>query len=97
METTTLAALVAIIWGAIMLIANKLGRYFTEGRPPFFNYKPWNCRECFTYWLTLILGFIAAGLLAAPAWTLHGVCMALSIICAFLNYIIIKSNIQINE
>lgn len=89
--------MIALIWGAIMLISNRIGRYFTEVRRPLYNFKPWNCRPCFTFWLTGTLGGIASGVLAAPAWWLYAICLAVSILCAFLNYFIIKSKIQIDE
>lgn len=50
---------------AIALTTWALGWYLTEKREPVIKVKPFNCRPCLTFWLTLIACGTASPYLAA--------------------------------
>lgn len=77
---------------AIVLVANVLGWALTEVRRPVFDVKPFNCRPCLTFWLTLFTG-IAFAWYMADGWPLY----ALAAAGAFFNFVLINSKINIHE
>lgn len=93
---------ITMLLAANWLVANWLGWLLTEAKRPLFNFKPFNCRPCLTFWLTNLLGAPLAVYLAAEWQNRSGDLIAflfgaVVILSAFLNYYIIKSKIQINE
>lgn len=68
----------------MMLISWYLSKYLTEDRKPLFPFKPFNCRPCLTFWLTLCLCLIPP---TTPFW--------LAICAAFANYYLIARRYKI--
>lgn len=76
-----------------MFTAWELARYFVEVRRPLFNFKPFNCRPCFTFWVTFAMCLICSAL--APfgfVWCVLG-----SAVLSLINYLLIKSKTKIYE
>jgi len=91
METLVKYCLTIFIFFSNAMIANALGFIFTEGWRPLFNFKPFNCRPCLTFWFTLWGGCLISGYLGEPLYCL------LAAASAFVNYQIINSKIEIYE
>lgn len=86
METITIILLLT----ANILTSNALGYLATL--KPWPNVKPFNCRECFTFWLTVIGGALIA--YDREAWALI---LFAGLLSAFLNYFYITSKIKVYE
>lgn len=86
---------------ALMLIAQYIAWLMTDARyspctgaRPLINFKPFNCRACLTFWLTLLLFAIVVS--GAP----HKVTEQSAInalVFAFINFFYIKTKIQVYE
>lgn len=77
-----------------LLTGMYLGEYFTEIRKPILNFKPFNCRPCFTFWSTFFLGCLLYGRDAnAPVWLIAG----MALVVALLGYTIVNSKYKIYE
>ena len=85
---------IAAITAGNMLTAWNLGRYFTEVRRPVLNFKPFNCRPCFTFWATFVIGWLAYEQVRVNPWSTAPL-MAAAI--AFINFFIIKSKFKVYE
>ena len=71
--------------------ANYLGWLLTEWKRPLFNFKPFSCRPCLTFWLTLAMG-------AAIIYLCGSAVVAAAVLStALTNYFIIKSKIKTYE
>lgn len=87
LKILSIAALIAVN----MHVSSVLGWYYTEYKKPIFNRKPFNCRECCTFWLTLIGGFALGA-----AMDLHWIATILNAAAmGFLNFALVKSSIKI--
>lgn len=83
---------IAAIVAGNMLTAWHLGEYFTEIRRPIFNFKPFNCRPCFTFWAAFITGWPVYNLLTT--WWASALC---AVVIAFISFYIIKSKFKVYE
>lgn len=96
METIRYTAALAGLLVCNGLIANALSWVLTEWKRPVFNFKPFNCRPCLSFWLTLACGFWLV-----PCYgfddTVRGAIVVVLVLVGLFNYIIIKSKIQIHE
>lgn len=78
---------------AILLLSNALGYLATL--KPWPNVKPFNCRECLTFWITLIAGGLFAWMHNDPGT--RAVFFYIAVLSAFLNYFYITSKIKVYE
>lgn len=76
-----------------LLVCNDLARFHTEFKKPLFNFKPFTCRECLTFWYTLLGGFIVAAVFGWH-WTVAAIA---AVGMAFFNYYLAKSKIIIES
>lgn len=84
---------------ALMLIAQWIGWRMTEGaEKPVLDFKPFNCRACLTFWLTMLFLFSALALVGYDypvtqliEWHFFAV------IFAFINYFYINSKFKVYE
>lgn len=83
----------AAVLAGNMLIAWEVGRFFTEERRPLFNFKPFNCRPCFTFWATFAVTWVSFGVFAFPWW----VDAVNALIIAFINFTIVKTKFKVYE
>ncbi len=49
----------------LTVIATVLGWLFTEYREPLFKFKPFNCRPCLTFWLSVLANAIVGLIISA--------------------------------
>lgn len=89
METLKLIWLIVVN----LLASNMLGYLTTRGRA-VLQFKPFNCRECLTFWVTLALGVIIAFSYSGQLLTMA---LIIAVLSAFLNYYYIKSKFKIYE
>lgn len=98
METLIYLIQITALLAANWLVAKYLSWVLTEWKRPLFQFKPFSCRPCLSFWLTCGMG---APLVVYIADEWHDVItylLALAVVLsAFLNYIVINSKIQINE
>lgn len=73
------------------LLANKIAPVLVRWASPFLKFKPFTCRECLTFWLTMAGG--TALVFVHPSY-MFGVA---AILAAFVNFFYTKSIIQIYE
>lgn len=85
---------IAAVIAGNLLVAWELGRYFTEVRRPIFNFKPFNCRPCFTFWASFIMVCLAFGVVIGTPWWVDILAAALA---AFINYKIVTSKFKVYE
>lgn len=82
---------IAVLIAVNLHVTSVLGWYYTEYRKPLFNVKPFNCRECCTFWLTLMGGF---ALSAALSW--HWIAATIAALgMGLFNFYMVKSKIKI--
>lgn len=93
MELIKNIATLALLYGAIALIASSLAYLATEAfKRPLFRFKPFNCLPCLSFWLAFMIGCIAAIMLrnfeTAPL-------LVLSFATGLINYFYNRSKIKI--
>jgi len=78
------------------LVCRRLAYYSTVPWGPLFPFKPFNCDACLTFWYTLVSSLFWAWLLSesTEVLILFG---AVSFVSTIINFVYIKSKIQINE
>lgn len=95
---------------AVMLInifiAYVLGWLFTEVIRMPFNFKPFNCRPCLTFWLTVVISitysfivtplFIQRGIIS-DAMTGYYALVCIGFLLGFINYLFIKLKFKIYD
>ena len=101
MDTLITALGLAFVTVLNLLIMYGLGHLFTDVLKPVINRKPFNCRECLTFWLTLASGlvgafvarryFVSAEAKNVATYALVGI----AVLCGFLNYLYVKSKFKI--
>lgn len=103
MNTLLTAFGLAFITVCNLLIMYGLGHLLTDVVRPIVNRKPFNCRECLTFWLTL-LGGLAVALFSRRYFDLKitknvatYALIGIAWLCAFINYLYIKSKFKIYE
>lgn len=78
----------------IALIANVLGYVLTEVFDPVIAVKPFTCRPCLTFWLTLLGGWAFSWYvkpdLLADFWPVLA-----TVLLAFINYLYLITKIKI--
>lgn len=85
-----------------LIAAFMLGTFFTQTLKPLINRKPFNCRPCLTFWLSLVLGGGASfGFVhwtqATPNYWQIAICVFLILLGAFVNFLATKQNITIKQ
>ena len=78
----------------------------TEVAPLPFNFKPFNCRPCLTFWLTALVNayyaflirhvFIAFGVVSETVTAVYGVAGA-GFLLGFINFLYVKLKYKIYE
>lgn len=76
------------------LIAYVLGWLFVEFRRPVFNFKPFNCRPCFTFWASMFISIAVYRLVLGLPW--HGATF-LALLPSFALFLHLKSKFKIYE
>ncbi len=93
-----------------LLLCNTLITYilawlFTEKLQPVINRKPFNCRECLAFWLTLTGGIFIALIAVkrstvlttdSAKWFARWIVGYASVFLGLLNFLYIKSKFKIN-
>lgn len=74
------AAVVAV---GVGLLGWEIARHATEERPLPWNFKPFNCRACLTFWLVLLLEGLAFHVVTPVPWWPAVVCALISAFSAF--------------
>lgn len=104
MDTLITVAGMAALFVLNVLICYGLAWLLTEKITPI-KVKPFNCRACLSFWLTLFFGMFLAWILirdqtelqgqaaAYGRWFLHG----WAFLTALINYLYIKSKFKIYE
>lgn len=106
METLFLNIGIIAMVCVIALIARGLGWLATEAWRPLVNVKPFNCRPCLTFWLTILLvGIFAIVVSRFTPW--HEIpsvretdfyqVAAMGVLIAFINYLTLISKTKIYE
>lgn len=80
--------------GLNALLAFTLGWLLTEFRRPLFNFKPFNCRPCLTFWLSFVLSVVVYRFVLGLVW--HGT-LVLAAILSFVLFIHLKTKSKIYE
>lgn len=96
MEALLTVGGIAALFFLSALIANKLSDLFTRNVKPVLNFRPFNCRSCLTFWLTLFLGIIIATLTTSEDYA-RGTLYVRAFLVGLLNYFYIKSKFKIYE
>ena len=88
----------------LALIAYVLGYFFTE-KHTLVDIKPFNCRPCLTFWLTVVFTCLLASCVVAPYSVEEQIFYDLGtalvsfngvgFLIAFINFFYIKSSIKI--
>lgn len=90
MELIKYIGIAALIAGNLH-IASVLAWYHTEYKKPLVSVKPFTCRPCFTFWVTLAGGF---ALSAALSW--HWIAATIAALgMGLINYYRVKNLITI--
>lgn len=81
---------------------NLLGGLLTEIYKPVINVKPFNCRPCLTFWLTMLGGGVLTWLNAITAVAevhKYGAyeLMGVTFLTGIINFLYIKSKFKIYE
>lgn len=83
----------AVVFAGNLLIGWDLGRFFTEERRPLLDRKPFNCRPCFTFWVTFAIAWLSSAAFSRPWW----VDLLAAGTLALTNFIILKTKYKIYE
>jgi hypothetical protein len=96
-----LLLVIAVIFLSIcnVLISYTLAWLLTEVRPIPWRVKPFSCRGCLSFWLTLFfeLGIGAALPLPGDAEDIFCASCMVGLVLGLINYLYIKSKFQIYE
>lgn len=91
MELLIKGVLIAIIYIFNLFAGYVLAWIFTEKRRPLIDVKPFNCRGCLSFWITLFFGLIWAAVFGY-LWLI-----LISVITGLINFFYIKSKFKIYE
>jgi len=90
----------------LSFLAYIAGWLLTEVAPLPFNFKPFNCRPCMTFWLTAAANaccafvvsplFIDLGIVSETVTALYGVAGA-GVLLGFMNFLYVKLKYKIYE
>jgi hypothetical protein len=100
MDTVLHICGIAALQIANVLIMYLLARLFTEVLKLPWKVKPFTCRECLAFWLTLAGGIVLAFVVTVPQCTRTHNRLTLcwvAVLLALLNYFYIKSKFKIYE
>lgn len=102
MELTIYLAEITVLLAVNMLTGSYIGWVLTEWRRPVFAFKPFNCRPCLTFWATIATGLPLAAHIA-DEWNYRSgsvilyLLVAVVVLTAFINFLVINNKIQIYE
>jgi hypothetical protein len=106
MDTLIFLAGVTAIIAANSLTAFVSGWLLTEVVMLPLNFKPFNCRPCLTFWLTVLFDFILA-LTAAPHFMRRGLVSdrltliygiaGIGVLAGFINFLYLKLKFRIYD
>lgn len=78
---------------ALLLTAQAAAGLLTQGKP-LFNTRPFNCRACLTFWVSVVILFGACIVLPGPL-VLRDFIDAL--IFSFINYFYVHTKIEVYD
>lgn len=106
METLIFLIGVTAILAVIGLAAFVLGWLFTEVVRPVLSFKPFNCRPCLTFWLTVLLSIVYA-LIVSPILVRYGITpytsvsvyaiVGVGVLTGLISFFYIKAKFKIYE
>ena len=103
--------LIFLIGVSAIIVANSLAAYalgwlFTEAVTPVLSVKPFNCRPCLSFWLSVLLNFAFAwvvapyfvrrGLVVDRSVVIYGIACA-GILLGLINFLYIKLKFRIYD
>ena len=100
MDTVLHTCGIAALYVANVLIMYALAWFFTEVIRLPWKVKPFTCRECLAFWLTLIGGIVLAFIVTVPdcARTFSRLTLCGSaVLMGLINYLYIKIKFRIYE
>lgn len=96
MEVVYFSIAVWLVYLCNLVVSSWLSWLLVDWKGPIFHFKPFSCRPCLTFWLTLALGVAAAAILHTSEVVFY-LLLALGVLTSFINYYYIKSQINIVE
>ena len=105
METLITVAGIAALYLLNALLAYVLAWLLTEKIKPVFNFKPFTCRGCMSFWFTFIFGSVMAVIVVDQETQLTGTAGAFArwflygwaFLTGIINYLYINAKFKIYE
>lgn len=96
MDTLLTVCGITAMYALNVLIMYVLAWFVTEVVHLPWKVKPFTCRGCMAFWLTLAGGLVLAFVIRDDAYGRYALA-GYAVLTAFLNFLYIKSKYQINE